>query len=541
MNLRYQLIIGCLVAASSLSAETFRMSSTVTAVTIYDDRATVTRIAQTSLRPGVYALSFNNLPVNILDQSVRVSGEAVGAKILDVRVELTFLDTIPEERIQALQSRIQELQGRVNEFNDRLSVLATERDFISQIKAQSADNISKDLKVQRPTVEDWQKVLAFFDSNLSKNFSEQRKIVKERTETQAKIDALQRQVNQISPGSRRASKNILVDVEVTQEGTLKLSPQYVVKGSGWHPEYEVRVATESQEVELTYRGVIQQSTGEDWKNVDLTLSTARPDLGGVKPELNPWYVTIAGPLRPMLKSAINSAHSVNEAAVQGQSEARMEPVDQPVARVESEQSSALFHVVAKGTVLSDNVPQKVTIAIEKLHAEFSYTSVPKLSPYVYLKAAIRNTTDAPLLAGIASIFSNDDYVALSQLKTIAPNESFEAYLGIDPSIKIERKLVNKFTDYTGTFTKNVRVSYEFSYALENNRKSEQTVAVQENIPISQNEKILVDQIEPSEKELRRDDRGILTWTIQMKPSEKRSWKLKFNVEYPQGITVSGLE
>jgi uncharacterized protein (TIGR02231 family) len=158
-----------------------------------------------------------------------------------------------------------------------------------------------------------------------------------------------------------------------------------------------------------------------------------------------------------------------------------------------------------------------------------------------LKAAIRNTTDAPLLAGIASIFSNDDYVALSQLKTIAPNESFEAYLGIDPSIKIERKLVNKFTDYTGTFTKNVRVSYEFSYALENNRKSEQTVAVQENIPISQNEKILVDQIEPSEKELRRDDRGILTWTIQMKPSEKRSWKLKFNVEYPQGITVSGLE
>ena len=541
MRLGFSIIVGCLAAASSYSAETVRLPSTVTSVTVYGDRAAVTRTAETSLRPGFYLLSFDNLPSGILDQSVRVSGEAAGAKILDVRVETTFLDTIPEERIQALQSRIQELQAQVNELNDRTSILAMERDFISQIKAQSADNISKDLKVQRPTVEDWQKVLAFLDVNLNKNFSDQRKVAKDRTDLQAKIDALQRQVNLISPGSRKSRKSILVDVEVTKEGSLKLSPQYVVLGSGWHPQYELRFGTETGEVELTYRGIIHQSTGEDWSNVDVTLSTARPDVGGVKPDLYPWYVTVQEPMRPMMKGMANAPSAMSEVVVSAQAQGRVGAVETQVARVESDQLSALFHIVAKSSVPSDNIPHTVTIEIGKLHSELSSSSAPKLSPFVYLKASVRNTTDAPLLGGAASIFSNDDFVSTSRLNAVAPNESFDVYLGIDPGVKIERRLVNKFTDYTGTFTKNVRVSYEIRYMLENNRRSADTVAVEENIPISQNEKIVVEQVEPSEKQMRPDDKGILTWKIPLKAGEKKNWILKFNVEYPQGTTISGLE
>ena len=150
-----------LAAGSSLSAEPTVLPSTVASVTVYNDRAAVTRMGQVSLQPGNYLLSFNSLPANIIDQSVRVFGEAAGAKIVDVHVETSFLDTIPEERIRTLQTKIQELQTQTNELSDRLSTLGTERDFILQIKAQTADNINKDLKVQRPTIEDWQKVLSF--------------------------------------------------------------------------------------------------------------------------------------------------------------------------------------------------------------------------------------------------------------------------------------------------------------------------------------------------------------------------------------------
>lgn len=524
-------------------AETKPISSTVSAVTVYTDRAAVTRMGQISLQTGNYVLAFNNLPVNILDQSVRVSGEAIGAKILDVRIETAFLDTIPEERIRTLQSKIQDLQAQVNELNDRTSVLNTEREFISQIKAQTADNISKDLKVQRPTVEDWQKVLGFFDTNLNKNFAEQRKITSDRSDLQNKISALQRQINQISPGSRRAVKNILVEVQVTRAGEVRLLPAYVVLGARWYPQYDVRVSTESQDVELNYHGLIQQSTGEDWTGADVSLSTARPDVGGVRPELHPWYLTIAQPVQVLQKSRGNlPVHTdAMEVRVESAGAGAMAPMEAPVAEIETQATSALFHISSKSTIPSDNVPHKVTIAIEKLQAEFSYSSTPKLSPYVYLKAVIKNTTTAPLIAGNANIFSNDDFVATSSMKLVAPNETFDAYLGVDPALKVERKLINKFTDYTGTFTKNVRVTYEFNFALENTKKSEQKILVQDQMPVSQNERILVEQVEPTEKEMRRDEQGFMNWNLTVRPSEKKTWKLKFNVEYPQGMAISGLE
>lgn len=530
-------------AGSLLCAEPEVLPSAVASVTVYNDRAAVTRVGQISLQQGSYLLSFSNLPANILDQSVRVSGESPGAKIVDVHVETAFLDTIPEERLHTLQSKVQELQAEVNELNDRISTLNTERDFILQIKAQTADNISKDLKVQRPTVEDWQKVLAFFDSNLNKNFAEQRKIVRDRTDIQNKIDALQKQINQIAPRSRRSVKNIVVEVQVVKAGEVRLFPTYVVIGARWYPQYDVRVSTESQDVELGYYGFVQQNTGEDWTNADISLSTARPDVGGVKPELFPWYLNIAQPMpvlqksRPTATNQVVSAESSERAGAGG----AMQAIEEPVAEVETQLTSAMFHIPAQSTIPSDNVPHKVTIAIDKLHAEFSYSSTPKLSPFVYLKAVVKNTTAAPLLAGNANIFSNDDFVATSSMKVTPPDESFEVYLGVDPAVKIDRKLITKFTDYTGMFTKNIRVTYEFSFSLENTKKTGQKVVVQDQLPVSQNEKIVVEQIEPAEKEVRRDDQGFINWNIALNPGEKKSWKLKFNVEYPQGTAVSGIE
>ena len=544
MNVKLCLLVMLLAASVSLFAEPVVLRSAVASVTVYNDRAAVTRVGQISLQPGNYLLLFNNLPASIVDQSVRVSGEAAGAKILDVHVETSFLDTIPEDRIHALQEKLQDLQTEANELNDRLSILGTEREFIMQIKAQTADNITKDLKVQRPTIEDWQKMLAFFDSNLNKNSAEQRKAAADRTVIQGKIEALQRQINQIAPRSRRSVKNIVVEVQVAEAGAVRLRSTYVVVGARWYPQYDVRVSTESQDVELGYYGFIQQSTGEDWTSADVSLSTARPDVGGVKPDLLPWYLNVAQPMPMFQRSISNAQLSAKKAAElpdQSAAGAAMNEIEAPVAEVENQTTSAIFHIPSQSTIPSDNVPHKVTIAIETLHAEFSYSSTPKLSPFVFLEGAVRNTTAAPFLAGNANIFSNDDFVASSSIQTTLPNELFNVYLGIDPAIKIERKLLNKFTDYTGTFTKNVRVTYEYSFMLENTKKTEHNVAVQDQLPVSQNEKIVVEQVEPAEKEARRDDRGFIRWIISLKPGEKKNWKLKFNVEYPQGTLISGIE
>lgn len=544
MKVKLCLPIMWLAAGFSLSAEPVVLKSAVASVTVYTDRAAVTRLGQASLQPGNYLLVFNNLPASIADQSVRVSGEAAGARILDVHVETSFLDTIPEDRIRALQAKVQELQAEANELGDRLSVLGTERDFILQIKAQTADNISKDLKIQRPTIDDWQKMIAFLDANLNKNFAEQRKTTADRIALQNRIDALQKQIGQISPRSRKSVKNIVVEVQVSEGGEVRLRTVYIVAGARWYPQYDVRVSTELQEVQLGYFGFIQQNTGEDWTNADVSLSTARPDVGGMKPELYPWYINIAQPMPALKKSISNaqlSSRGVIESSDQSAAGGEMKEMESPAAEVETQATSANFHILSRSTIPSDNAAHKVTIAIDKLHADLSYSSTPKLSPFVYLEAAVKNTTAAPLIAGTANVFSDDDFVAASSVKTTLPGELFDVYLGVDPAVRIERKLVNKFTDYTGKFTKNVRVTYRYSFMLENTKATGEKVVVQDQLPVSQNEKITVEQVEPADRDVRRDDRGFINWTYTLNPGEKKSWKLKFNVEYPQGTATSGIE
>ena len=74
----------------------------------------------------------------------------------------------------------------------------------------------------------------------------------------------------------------------------------------------------------------------------------------------------------------------------------MQPMEAPVAKVETQTASALFHIPTQPAIPSDNVAHKVTIAIEKLHADFSYSSTPKLSPFVYLKGRRQKYDPGPV-------------------------------------------------------------------------------------------------------------------------------------------------
>lgn len=541
----------------SASPSTKNISSTIAAVTVYKDRASVIRKGKTSLSAGTHSLFFTNLPIEIVDQSVRVSGEGEGARILDVKVETMYTDTIPQERLRTLQTQLEELQEEMKTVDDKIVVLQSQLDFINKIKIEHADNISKDLKITRPTVEDWQKVLGFFNTNMTKLYSDLRKSNLEKKELHNKIIAVQEKIRTISPNNNRATKTIIVEVEVTKSGEFVLLPQYVITGAMWYPQYDIRVNTENNSVQLEYRAMVQQRTGEDWNNIELALSTARPDMKGEMPELSAWYVNIFAPEvfgnvsggrsqdrnRPLKKALnLNQRQLLNDVKTEKERSDEFAPVmEEPVASVETQTTSVLLRIPTKSTIPSDNVSHKVTVAIEKLKAAFVYTSTPKLSQFAYLKALIENTSEVPLLAGNINVFSDEDFVSTTSIETIVPNEKFYVYLGIDPTIKIERKLVNKFTETTGTFSKNNKISYEYTFTLENTKKTAQTIFVYDQLPLSQNEQITIEQLEPKEKELKPNEEGFLIWKNELQPKEKKTWKLKYSIEYPPNVRISGAE
>ncbi|HET7536388.1 MAG TPA: DUF4139 domain-containing protein, partial [Candidatus Didemnitutus sp.] len=72
-------------------------------------------------------------------------------------------------------------------------------------------------------------------------------------------------------------------------------------------------------------------------------------------------------------------------------------------------------------------------------------------------------------------------------------------------------------------------------------RTAERVIVADQLPLSRNEKIVVKQIAPATGEVKPTDEGTLKWTLDLKPGEKREITVKFAVEYPNEVNVTGLE
>lgn len=555
----------CLVLISTVSfaAEPKSVTSKVDAVTVYYDRALVTRSGSVSLPTGVQSVVFSGLPAGVLDNTIRVSGESAGAAILDMQVENATTtppppDSIEQKRVKVLQDRIKALQETLQDYTDRITVINKQSNYVDQIKVPTVAAINEDMKIMRPTIDDWQKFLGFMDNNGGRLFAELRKYERLSADMRNRIDSLQRQISSPNRGVTKSIKNIIVDLDVSRAGEVNLIVSYVIQGASWQPLYDVRVMKAAKEVQLDYRASIRQTTGEDWNNVNITLSTARPEVGGIEPKLSAWYVNANEPPKIVERSRAKSAEvaalsrsssigvrseSISSARVDGLQiqDDFYKPMTEPIASVVSDYYSVLFDIPTKSTVLTDGKPHKVMISKLKFATEFDYSATPKLSSNVYLRATIKNTSELPLLPGTANIFSDRDFVSQVSMPLVSPTETFNTSLGVDQALKIQRTRVNRTNETNGVFTKNRKVIYEYEFTLQNNRKNDASVEVHDQIPLSQSEKMTIELIKPQGDEVLKDNYGMITWKQIVKPTEKKIWTLKYSVEYPTEYLTSGIE
>jgi uncharacterized protein (TIGR02231 family) len=528
------------------------ISSRVVKATVYTDRAMVTREGKADVTPGVRQITIGGLPPILQDQSVRVSASGnAQAKILEVRVDQVFLDTVSAARIKPLLQTRKSLNDEIRVLNDRLAVLTHQRDFLNKITIASQESIARELRTQKPSADDWGKLLGFFDAEFSKLDAESRQIDGKRTALQEKLEAVEKELASAGGNPEKIEKLITVVFDVQRGGSLAMEASYLISQAGWTPAYDIRVSSADTMVELTYAAFVRQNTGEDWRDIQMTLSTAQPALGGTPPELQPWYVSVAPQIRG--GRAEGGMAILDESAPGGG--AKMLRKDRPVpasvaasapvafqtADVKESLTSASFPITGETTVPADNADHRVTVMIAPLGGTFSHSASPKLQAEAFFKAALRNSTDYPLLPGPMSVYVDNGFVSISRLPAVMPGEKFDAFLGADNGVHIERKLLNRVTDISGLFSKTRKTRYEILIIAENRKKTPQTLSLRENVPVSQDERVKVEIVLPHPDEASPDANGILTWQIHLAPGEKREFRVQYSIEAPIDLNVGGIE
>ncbi len=545
----------CLLAAPASPEPGRGADSRISAVTVYLDRAVVTRSATVELAAGNAEVVFANLPERLQEQSVQVSGRGTArATILDVSAKRAFVDFTPNERVKALEDHLEELLKQTRGLDDRQNLLNAQSATLDRMEAALFAPPARD--VPRPDLNQFTASLAYLTEQKAKITAERAALDQSREELQNKISAVQAQLNQLRGAGGRAYQTVTVRVAAAQAGSLDVALSYTVPGASWAPNYDARVLGAERAVQLGYFGLVRQNTGEDWKDVALTLSTARPNLGGAAPVLGAWNLDVFVP-RPVggrdqnfrqevlagRSKSVAAPESAGAFAAANRAPAPEDKKDADMARatVEAGATSATFKIAAAMSVPSDNSPQKVPITSAKLNAQPEYATVPKRQPVAFLTSKVFNNSEFPLLAGAMNVFLDGAFVVTSRLATVMPGEKFDLALGADDGISVKHKRVQKFTEDTGLTDSGKRITYEYLLTIQNNKRTAERVVVTDQVPVSRNEKIVVKQLTPPTGELKPEQEGLLKWTLDLKPAEKRDLTVKFTVEYDNDVNVAGLE
>lgn len=542
-----------LLPTAAFSAEPKQVSAQarITAVTLYQDRALTRRSAALPLKQGSYLVSFDALPALIQDDSIRIEGSGTAAAtITGMEIKRTYLPGSGEKRVAEIQEELLAIEKKIAGLEARKSGQTAQKSFLESIRVAWSERISKELALGRPTAAELQDAATFIGAGITKIEEQNRDIEFEKKSLKDKSEALRRQQNGATGSTRKEVKRVDVMVDISKDGTLTLDLLAVLPQASWEPAYDVRLGSDARNAALTFNALIRQQTGEDWRNIDLTLSSARPAVGGAPPQLYPWLLALYHPQPVMLGATYASApapvarakkalpmkyaeESISEAA---RDEA--EPAAFQTAQISDEQSSVSFHVPRTLDIPSDGSQHSTVVATEQLPVTLEYQAVPKLSPAVFLSSEIINRAPYPLLPGKVNTFIGTGYTGSSQLAKVAAGEKFTIFFGSDDQLTVKRDELKQHKE-AGLFGKN-RVSYRYRIEAGNFRKEPLTLLVRDQLPLAGDEEIKISLDEPSLKPEEQKNDGTLLWKVPLKAGEKREITFGITVEYPKDRTITGL-
>jgi uncharacterized protein (TIGR02231 family) len=524
------------------------LPSHIIEVVVFPDRARVTRRGAIALEAGLHRIEFADLPLAIQTDSLRAAGRGnAAAVLLGVEARRTFYSETPTDTIRELERQIDERQQQDRLLLDQQAAAEVRLNFAKNLADKATDQLARGLAFGRADISQSGTLIDFVQQQIDRAQNSLREVQQQRRDLAKQIEKLNNELNQRRAERPRERLTAVVEIEVKQAGDLALDLTYVIGNAGWTALYDMRLSeANTARLLLTYLGQVTQRTGEDWTDVALTLSTARPSLTTVQPELTPWYLNVFTlPPAPQFKAAPAVMRAAmrdiagGEAVSVGAAPPPSLEMEVQEAQVSAEGASVTFQLAQKVSVPSDGSPHKVTVTTLELAPRFDYLCVPKLAEAVYRRAKLTNQSDFLLLDGPASLFVEGDFVGTLPLKRVAPREEFELTLGVDDRVTVKRELKARDVDkkIIGD-RRRLRVAYEIE--VKNWRTAPIDLELRDQFPVARHEQIKVKLESCDPKPIEQTDLGELKWRLKVEPNAKQMSRFEFSIEQPVNLTVTGL-
>jgi uncharacterized protein (TIGR02231 family) len=541
INIFLFLISFVTIEKTHLSAQSNSILAPIQEVIVYSDRALVTRNFKVNLKPGKHTLRFTNGNADLDPNSLRAESKNKLTTIIGIQSFLEMAKESNSQELRKLEVEIRKLENQENSM--KLANMRLQKDltgiqeysqfltfYISEASVQDGSengNWNEGLKVLSKRRKDTKTKIQSIDSELV--------LIKK------KLDSLKKKLDKIQSKSNKSYRVIEVSLQTSQEVNSNVNFSYMVPNAGWNVSYGMHLNKNNQ-VRIEYYGNIKQETGEDWNDVNLYLSTAKPSLGGKRSPLQPLKIfvnnisTHENFVQSEKMSEMMMADDAEETLpTSGVADGSSTPTTETggFSGVKSFGESLQFRIPKKVTIPTEKRTQKVTIAeFDEKISDNSFKIFPTIQLASYRAITSKNSRSFPMLPGSINLFRDSGFIGSSFIKYTPAGQDFNIGFGIDESIRVNRD-IKTFREETGALRSGQYFHTHTNVEINNQSDESRKVIIYDRIPVSEVSEIKVEILGETTQGYKEERKGILKWEKTLPPRSKSNIELHYRVRTPE--------
>lgn len=335
----------------------------LSAVTVYRTGAEMNHIAKASLIKGNNELFIENisnaLEVNSIQVSCNASVTVMGTEFstdnLQEEIKTPFVKKL-EDSLDKVDKEVEKNKISIDIVNDLIAVLKVNREIKGTQTGLSVAELVRMMDYYKVKSIELQNELGALNQKQSK--------------LNEVLERLNLQIEEEQKKNTKASGRLILQLNCAIAGNYEFTITYVTPNAFWTPFYDLRADNIKSPVKLIYRAKIFQTTGIDWKQVKLSLSTSTPTLGGNAPVFKAWFLSYINPVNYYDKSlSVNHMNTINNALagkvagtqLRGESFVHLGKPGNITLRGLSNNGNDKIIYVVNGIIMSSEEAQKIDI------------------------------------------------------------------------------------------------------------------------------------------------------------------------------------
>jgi uncharacterized protein (TIGR02231 family) len=517
----------------------------IDSVTAYRDSAIVTRAGIAEIPAGQHRLIVRGLPDGIDPSTLRLSARSGSVRLGGIEVQRIVEEELVNSTERALNRKLRDIGDQKSALEDEITSATALLKLLEGVIAAPTGSGDNAPRLDSTAIGTLVGSVGSNDAAARQRIRNAKLQLRDLEEQAEKIRA---DIAKVAT-EHKATVELRATVHADAAGTVPVSVEYQVDNVGWHWQYEARLDTQKKTVALVRQAQLSQGTGEDWKNIQLTISTSRPSLNATTPQLASLFLSLNSPqygVSGELDEVVVTGMRRGPARVADKAAEASAPAVAPRmnAEVFSTDFVADYRIAGRVSVAADRQARLYPIGDDRMNVDLVARANLAADRIAYLETTFTYKADVPIDAGDVQLFRDDAFVGMASLPMVLPGSDVRIPFGQDQRIRIVVHDESEDSGFVGVISRDQLNQRKRRFEVTSFHAAALPIEVIDRVPVARDSDIHVEILKgatpPTSKDV-NGHAGVFVWRLSGEPRKTETIRHYYSVKFPRNKSLASTE